>query len=94
MINIKNYEKVYFIIKTKEDEKKWKDYLGKYFPNHYAKGLLEENLLGKHFIGVDVDGYGILETQILRLKIYKRVNDFEKFKNTKCYQMIIEKGVI
>lgn len=80
MINIKDYEKGYFIVKTKEDEKKWKDFLGKYFPNHYAKGLLEENLLGKHFIGVDGDGYGILGTQILRLKIYNLVNDFEEFK--------------
>ena len=88
-----DFEKVYFIVSTKEDEKKWKEFLHKYFPNHYAKGLLEENLVCNHLIGVDVNGYGILGTHILRLHIYKRVKDFEEFKDTKCYKMILEKGI-
>ena len=48
--------------KTKEDEKKWKEFLSYHFPNHYASSILKEDLIDNGFwskrIGVSPEGYG------------------------------------
>ena len=89
-----NDETVYFYIESKEDELKWKDFLSHYFPNHYASGILKEELAGRHGrIGVSVTGYGWLSQLCAHYGNFKQIKDFEEFKTTKCYQMIVERGV-
>ena len=49
----------YFRVTSKEDENKWKEFLGRYFPNCFASEILNKNLLkgqkrrGLHAIGVN-----------------------------------------
>ena len=89
-----NDEAVYFYIETKEDELKWKEFLSHYFPNHYASSVLKEELAGKHGrIGLDINGYGWLSLLCAHYGNFKKIKDFEEFKTTKCYQMIVKRGV-
>lgn len=102
---IKNYEKVYVQIESKEDEKKWKKFLKKYFPNHYASSLLDDDLVidvnrknkGKWYtsknVGVDKDGYGYIPTRYAYYGGYHFIKDFEEFKYTLCYRNIIKQGI-
>lgn len=84
--------KVYLIVKTKEDEEKWKSFLSHYFPNHYASGLLKDDLLGSR-IAVSLSGYGYLSLLCCCYGNYFEVEDFERFKETKVYKDIINRGV-
>lgn len=89
-----NDEAVYFYIETKEDELEWKEFLSHYFPNHYASSILKEELAGKHGrIAVGITGYGWLSLLCAHYGNFKRIKDFGEFKNTKCYRMIVERGV-
>lgn len=99
----KNYKTAYLEIRSKDDEKKWKEFLNFYFPNHYAKEILEEDLVvpdgvGCHpskRIGVGVDGYGWLSGMCLFYggpEIFISVKDFEEFKETNTYKQIIKNG--
>ena len=86
---------VYFYVDTKEDEAKWKEFLGHYFPNHYAKGILDLDLVSQDGrIGLDKDGFGWLSGMLIKPGNFRYVENFEGFKDTKVYQEIIEQGVI
>lgn len=98
-----NWKEAFVHIKTKEDEKKWKSLLKKYFPNYYASGLLDEDLLEKPTkdgffqskrIGIGVNGYGLLSAMCLckARSHFVQVKDFEEFKETDIYQQIINNG--
>ncbi len=102
---MKDYMKVFVTIKTQADEKRWKEFLGKYFPNHYAKKLLDENLVidyeeyldkgstnGTH-IAVDMDGYGYISLKLACYGDYKEVFDFADFRKTLLYETIVKKGI-
>ena len=100
---MENWKEVFVYIKTEEDEKKWKSFLKEYFPNHYASGLLNEDLV-EHLnkdgsiqskrLGIGVDGYGWLSIMCLckARNHYIQVKDFEEFKKTEIYQQIIDNG--
>ena len=95
--DIKTGSKVYVYIKTKQDEKKWKEFLGHYFPNHYASKILKQDLLSTkervNRLGVSPDGFGWLSQMIAGLGTYLEVQDFEEFKKTYCYKQIVKNGV-
>lgn len=98
-------EKICIEITSKEDEKKWKEFLRIYFPNHYAKDILNKDLvidvesakLGLPYlskmIGVSETGFGYLNAKFAYYGGYERVKDFEEFKSTDCYRIIIKNGV-
>ena len=94
---IKTGFKVYVYIKTKQDEKKWKEFLGHYFPNHYASKILKQDLLStkEHVnrLGVDPDGFGWLSQMIASLGTYLEVRGFEEFEKTYCFKQIVKNGV-
>lgn len=85
-------------IKTKEDEKKWKEFLSYHFPNHYASSILKEDLIDNGFwskrIGVSPEGYGWISARFSHYGKFIEVDNFEEFKKTSCYQTIIDNGVI
>ena len=95
--DIKTGSKVYVYIKTKRDEKKWKEFLYQYFPNHYASKILKEDLISTNEcakrIGINPKGFGWLSQMIARLGTYLKVNDFNEFKKTRCYKQIIKNGI-
>ena len=99
-------QEVYVEIETKEDEAKWKEFLRKYFPNHYAIEILEKNLVTEppdqfggqkvHRIGVGRYGFGYLSARCMivgkRSGAYIKVKDFEEFKETEVYKSIVKQG--
>ena len=102
-MNHKTNQSVYFEIKSRKDEKKWKEFLRQYFPNHYAIGLLEEDLIVEEkcycrpsrIISVGTHGFGWLSLTCLYYggpKLYVHVNDFEEFKQTNIYKEIVDNG--
>lgn len=102
---LKDYDKIFVQIKSKEDETKWKLFLKHYFPNHYASRLLGDDLVidvdsknaGRGYINksvaVSTKGYGYITFKFADLGGYKEVNDFEEFKLTRCYENILAQGV-
>ena len=104
-IGIRTYRKVYVEIKSREDETKWKDFFKKYFPNHYAKELLNDDLLidveayhrchsyETKAIAISPSGYGYISLRLASYGHYPEVKDFEEFKLTACYRTIIAQGV-
>ena len=95
----------YLEIQNKEDERKWKEFLKTYFPNHYAKGLLNDDLVIENpdkshnlkIIGVNEDGYGYLAIRCLleaKSITYIKVKDFEEFTQLDIYKNIINRGPI
>lgn len=93
----------YLEITSREDEKKWKEFLSHYFPNHYAKEILERNLVvetgkGCHIskrIGIGVNGYGWLSGMCLFYggpEKFKNIKNFEEFKETEIYKEIVKRG--
>ena len=103
--SLESFDKVIVEIKSKEDEQLWKQFLKKYFPNHYASGILNEDLVidmdlankGKAYesksIGIDEDGFGYLSFKLAYFGGFKEVANFEEFTKTKCYKAIINNGV-
>ena len=103
---MKDFMKIYVTIKTKADERRWKEFLGKYFPNHYAKRLLEDDLVinyedyldGKGYdsknIAVEMDGYGYISRMLIYYGHYEKVFDFADFRDTLLYKRIVERGVV
>ena len=100
---MEDWKEAFVEIETKDDEKKWKAFFRTYFPNHYASGLLNEDLVSKlnkddsftvRIIAVGVDGFGLLSCMCLHYarSHYVRVADFEEFKQTDIYQQIIDNG--
>ncbi len=100
----KNNPSVYFEIASKEDETKWKEFLRYYFPNHYAKEILDDDLvvdISKDHrlvkrIAVGIDGYGWLSAMCLHYggpELFIHINDFEEFKSTSIYKEIIKLGI-
>ena len=95
-------QSVYLEIKSKEDEKKWKEFLRHYFPNHYASSILDEDLVVQepdkcHIskrIGVGVDGFGWLSGMCLHYgrEYFIHVEDFEEFMKTDIYKAIVDNG--
>jgi len=91
---MKDLEHIYFMVKTKEDEKKWKEFLRFYFPKHYAISILDRDWLeNPRRIAVDIDGFGYIGTAVLQTYYFKPVKDFEDFMDTTCYKMIVARGV-
>lgn len=99
----KEKQLVYLEITSKEDEKKWKEFLGHYFPNHYAKDILNRDLVviqskERHQskrIGIDVNGFGWLSSMCLHYgdpELFIQVKDFEEFKETDVYKHIVNTG--
>ena len=90
-------KRVYVCIKSKEDESKWKQFLAFYFPNHYAKEMLNEDLVSSSTsskrIGLDPNGYGWLSFLCKTYGGFKEVEDFKEFKTTDCYKQIIANGI-
>ena len=97
-------DKIIVQIKSKEDEIKWKAFLRKYFPNHYASSILDKDLVididayrsGRGYqsktIGVAIDGFGYISMRLAHYGNYYEVNDFIEFMDTSCYQIIIKNG--
>ena len=94
---------VYLEIASKEDEKKWKEFLRYYFPNHYAKDILDKDLVveqtdGWHEskrIGVSVDGFGWLSAMCLHYapkELFIPIDNFDEFMKTDIYQQIVSRG--
>ena len=87
----------YFRVTSKEDENKWKEFLGRYFPNCFASEILNKNLLkgqkrrGLHAIGVNINGYGFVPMMcICKCKSsLMQVKGFEQFTQTNLYKGII-----
>ena len=99
---MKNNQTVYLEITSREDEKKWKEFLRHYFPNHYASSILDEDLVVSKSkslrkvkrIGISVDGYGWLSATILFLcpkEHFVHVNDFNEFMTTDVYKEIVSR---
>ena len=93
----------YLEIISREDEKKWKEFLRHYFPNHYASKILDEDLVVENpkeghiskRIGVSVKGFGWLSGMILHYaprEYHIPVKDFEDFKKTDIYKEIVANG--
>ena len=84
-------------IKSKEDEQKWKEFLGHYFPNHYAKEILNQDLIStpssSKRIGVEPSGFGWLSLLCKTYGGFIEVKDFDEFKTTDCYKQIIANGI-
>ena len=90
-------------ITSREDEKKWKKFLHHYFPNHYASGILEKDLVlvitNKHkghvskLIGISPSGFGWLSHMLAHYGGSQEIKDFEEFKKTACYKAIRKQGV-
>ena len=100
---MEKWKEAFVRVQTKEDEKKWKSFLKEYFPNHYASGLLNEDLVERQnedgFIqtkrlGIGVNGYGWLSAMCLcnARSHYVQVKDFEGFVQTDIYKQIINNG--
>lgn len=100
---MENWKDAFVHIKTKEDEKKWKEFLKEFFPNHYASPLLNKDLvehpnkdgsIQSKRLGIGIDGYGWLSAMCLckARSHFIRVNDFEEFKQTDIYKQIIRNG--
>ena len=103
MNEVSNNKIIYLEITSKEDEKRWKEFLSFYFPNHYAKGILDTDLVIEnpdigHYskrIGVSVDGYGYLSSMCLHYgpkEQFQYVDNFIEFMNTDVYHSIIDNG--
>lgn len=100
---MENWTNAYVVIETEEDEKKWKEFLIEYFPNHYASKLLKKDLKtqrnsdGSAYvrrIAVGTDGFGLLSGMCLHYgkDHYFPVKDFEEFAKTDIYQQIVNNG--
>lgn len=100
---MENWKEAFVYIQTKEDEKKWKSFLKEYFPNHYASGLLNEDLVEHQNedgtiqtkrLGIGVDGYGWLSAMCLCMarSHFVRAKDFEEFTQTDIYKQIVDNG--
>ena len=103
---MEKYQEVYVEIETKEDEAKWKEFLRHHFPNHYAIGILDENLVTEppdqyggqkvHRIGVGIHGFGYLSAHCMivgkRSGVYIKVKNFDEFKETDVYKAIVKQG--
>ena len=103
-MNEKTIKTVYLEITSREDEKKWKEFLKHYFPNHYASRILKQDLVVEDVnkqhrvkrIGVSPDGYGWLSAMCIcfgRPGRYIPVKDFDEFQTTEVYLSIIKQGV-
>ena len=102
---VETYNKVFVQIESREDETKWKDFFRKYFPNHYAKKILDEDLvidvIARHSghayenksVAVSSSGYGYISLRFAYYGGYQEVKDFEEFKLTACYKSIVAQGV-
>ena len=91
---------VYFRVSSKEDEKKWKEFLKHYFPNCYASEILKRDWYKGHnggglqAISVDIDAYGLTSMIcVCRARhLFQRVESFEEFKETDVYKYIVSRG--
>ncbi len=91
------------VISSYEDEKKWKEFLKTYFPNHYAIKLLDQDLVVEPShpwprphkrIAVGLTGFGHLPKFIFygAPELYVPVKDFYEFKKTDIYRDIVLRG--
>lgn len=86
-------------ITSKEDEKKWKSFLHHYFPNHYASGILKEDLVFDSethickLIGISPKGFGWLSHMLAHYGGYEQIYSFDEFKKTDCYKTIRKQGI-
>ena len=104
--SLSTFLKVFVQIESKNDEKKWKNFLGHFFPNHYASKLLDSDLViereARHSghaytnksIAVSPKGYGYITFRFAYLGGYQEVNNFDEFKLTACYKAIVAQGVV
>ena len=102
---LETFDKVYVQIESKEDESKWKEFLKRYFPNHYASKLLDDDLVidvaarysGHAYenksVAVSPNGYGYIILRLADWGGYEEVNNFEEFELTACYKAILAQGV-
>ena len=102
---VESFVKVFVQIESRDDETKWKEFFKTYFPNHYAKRLLDEDLVidvvarhsGKAYqnksVAVSPGGYGYISLRFAYYGGYQEVRDFEEFKLTACYKSIVAQGV-
>ena len=97
------FEEVCIEITSREDEKKWKRFLHRYFPNHYASRILGEDLVVtitnkrngyvSKLIGVSPRGFGWLSHMLAHYGGSHEIKDFNEFKKTACYKTIRKQGV-
>jgi len=97
-------DRIAIYIKSKKDAKKWKMFLSYYFPNHYAKRILNTSMVNKpnpitriyktRPISVTKDGYGYITLMLAYYGKAKFINDFNDFTKTKVYNDIISNGPI
>ena len=99
---MENWKEAFVYIKTEEDEKKWKEILRHYFPNHYASSILDKGLVVSKSkktrkvkrIGISVYGYGWLSATMLFLcpkEHFVHINDFNEFMTTDVYKEIVSR---
>ena len=80
-------------IKTKEDERRWKEFLSTYFPNHYSKRILRKDLTkSPSLIGISPKGYGYITHRLAHYGQYQEIKDFSQFQATHCYRAILSQG--
>ena len=80
-------------IKTKEDERRWKEFLDTYFPNHYSKRILRKDLTkSSSLIGISPKGYGYITHRLAHYGQYEEIKDFHQFQATHCYRAILSQG--
>lgn len=101
---MKDYMKIFVQIKTKEDEKRWKEFFTKYYPINGR--ILNDNLVidyeayldGRGYenksIAITIDSYGYISLRFAHWGNYNEVFDFADFKHTLLYKTIIEIEII